>query len=386
MKKVLATTLSLSFMLAAAEQLPYSQLPPGGLSVNNVPQFVVIGADDCGDSETIRWMLNYLKEKKNPAGTGKLSFDSDQLRMAFYINGKYAKEAGKAWKEAYKAGHEIGNHTFSHFLDSAGKTIDARKVDQKTWHEEIIKNDEIILKTIGMKKDELIGFRVPRLEYNRGTYEAITERGFLYDCSIEEGNEPGMDGSNNYWPYTMHNGSHSDSLQAEWSSGEDDWGYEKIGKIDGLWQLPVYNFVVPDDSLAKKFGFEKGLRQRIQNNFEWFDTETGFLTGFDYNIFAPADWDGAAMSAVEFAATLEHSFDLHMGGNRAPFTLGMHPDFYSKDVDEYYSSAGDYKERRKVIEQFIDYALSHPDVRFVTGAQLIEWMKKPVGLDGAKGK
>jgi peptidoglycan/xylan/chitin deacetylase (PgdA/CDA1 family) len=386
MKRALATTLSLSVMLAAAEQQSYSQTPPGELNVKNVPQFVVIGADDCGNAETIRWILDYIKEKKNPAGTGKLPYDGKELRMAFYVNGQYAEEAGEAWKEAYEAGHEIGNHTFSHFLDKEGEPVDARKLDSDTWYKEIVKNDSVILKATGMKKSELVGFRVPRLEYNRGAYEAMVKRGFLYDCSIEEGSEPGMDGTNNFWPYTMDKGSLSDSLQAEWSVGEDDWGYKKVGKIEGIWQLPVYNFVVPHDSLAEKYSFESGLRGRIHNNFDYFDTTTGALTGFDYNIFAPADWDGAAMKAEEFSAKLMNSFDLHINGNRTPFTLGMHPDFYAKSEDEYYSSAGDYKSRRAVIEKFIDYALTQPDVRFVTGAQVIEWMQNPIGLDGTKIK
>lgn len=387
MKKIVGLGLILSTALFAADQLDYSQSAPGGLAVENVPQFVVIGADDCGDTETMNWMIDLLDGKKNPAGKkNKKTFDGSSVQMSFYVNGKYAKDAGDSWKRAYEAGHEIGNHTVSHFLDTAHKPIDARLLDEATWTKEIVTNDSIILAATGMKMKELVGFRVPRLEYNREAFLAMTKRGFLYDCSIEEGNQPGMNGSNNYWPYTMHNGSLSDSLQATWSVGEADWGYKKVGKIPGIWQLPVYNFIVPHDSLAETLGFEKGLRNRIINNFDWFDTTTGFLTGFDYNVFAPADWSGAAMNANEYLVILKYSFDLHMKGNRAPFTFGMHPDFYAESQNEYYASAGDHNSRRKVVEDFLEYVLSHPDVRVVTGKDVISWMKKPVGLNGTKGK
>lgn len=365
----------------------FSQTAPGGLNTNNVPLFVIIGADDCGDTVTMNWMIDLMASKKNPAGSGNTgTFDGAPAKMAFYVNGKYAENAGGSWKKAYEAGHEIGNHTVSHFVDSAYKNIDARLKDKAVWLDEILTNDSIILAETGMKKEDLVGFRVPRLEYNRDAYLAMVERGFLYDCSIEEGVQAGMDGTNNYWPYTMDNGSISDSLQALWSVGEADWGYKKVGKIQGgLWQLPVYNYKVPHDSLSEKYGFEKGLRSRIQANFSWFDTTTGNLTGFDYNVFAPADWSGAAMKNNEYMATLKYSFDLRLKGNRVPFTFGMHPDFYSESQNEYYKSAGDHMARRKVVEDFIDYALSHKDVRFVTGKQMIEWMKNPVGLNATVG-
>ncbi len=387
MKKQLLTALSCTAFSMAASTMAYSSNPPANLAISNVPQFVIIGADDCGNGEMVSWIANFVNSKKNPAGKGNAgTFDGMGAKMAFYVNGTYASEAGASWKAAYLAGNEIGNHTFSHFLDTAGEPVDARLLSKEIWAAEIAKNDSVLLETIGLPKSELVGFRVPRLEYNRDAFLAMTERGFLYDCSVEEGGEEGMNGTNNYWPYTMENGSQADSIMTLQSVGEADWGYKQVGKIPGLWQLPVYNYVVPHDSLASKYGFKKGLRNRIHKNFDYFDVETGNLTGFDYNIFAPADWDGAAMSAAEFLATLKYSFDLHLNGNRAPFTLGMHPDFYSEATNEDYKSAGDHLSRRKVIEDFINYALTKSDVRFITGAQMINWMQNPVGLDGTSAK
>lgn len=386
MTKQFLTVLSCT-ALSFAGTLAASTNPPGNLAVSNVPQFVIIGADDCSDSETVSWIQKFVNSKTNPAGKGNAAtFDGAGAKMSFYPNGVYAEKAGQSWKDAYEAGNEIGNHTFTHFLDSAGANIDARLLGKDVWAAEIAKNDSTLLAVIGLPKSELVGFRVPRLEYNRDAYLAMTERGFAYDCSVEEGGQKGMNGTNFYWPYTMENGSQADSLMTVQSVGKNDWGYKAVGKIPGLWQLPVYNYIVPHDSLAEKYGFKKGLRKRINKNFDYFDIKTGNLTGFDYNIFAPADWSGAAMTSEEFLATLKNSFDLHISGNRTPFTLGMHPDFYAESTNEYYKSAGDHLTRRKVIEDFINYALTKSEVRFITSAQMINWMQNPVGLDGTAGK
>jgi hypothetical protein len=70
------------------------------------------------------------------------------------------------------------------------------------------------------------------------------------------------------------------------------------------------------------------------------------------------------------------------GGNRSPFTIGAHTDIYS----QYDESANmtwtnfNYQARRKALSDFIDYALSKPEVRLVTYRQLISWLRKPTPL------
>ncbi len=367
----------------SAPKRDYSQNPPGGLKAKNVPQFVVIGADDCGTAEGVNWLINYVNTKKNPAGKGqKETFDGTPAKIAIYVNGTYAKdpEIVESWKNAYKTGHEIGNHTFSHYLNEKGENIDARLLGDSIWYNEMIKNDSVIAASIDIPLEKVTGFRVPRLEYNESAFKMMLKRGFVYDCSIEEGSEDGHDGTNYFWPYTLDNGSMADSLMQIYSTGEDDWGYKPCGKAPGLWEIPVYNYIVPEDKYAKAYGFEKGLRDRIHKAIDFFDPETGNLTGFDYNVFAPGDWAGAQMKQNEYLAVLKYSFDQHIKGNRTPFTMGMHPDFYIKEVDEYYGSAGDYKDRRKVVEQFIDYVLTFDDVRLITAQQLLQWLENPVPL------
>ncbi|HEX2861575.1 MAG TPA: hypothetical protein VHN79_08040, partial [Lacunisphaera sp.] len=92
---------------------------------------------------------------------------------------------------------------------------------------------------------------------------------------------------------------------------------------------------------------------------------TDRITGLDWNVLEAAKCDGP-----EFLAILKHTLDLRLAGNRAPFMVGGHTALYpAKDPG-----------RRKAIEDFVAYALSKPEVRFVTGKQLLEWMRKPQGL------
>jgi hypothetical protein len=68
---------------------------------------------------------------------------------------------------------------------------------------------------------------------------------------------------------------------------------------------------------------------------------------------------------AEFLAILKYTLDLRLEGNRAPFMVGGHTALYPA-IDP---------GRRRAIEEFIDYALSKPEVRFVTPLQLIGWMR-----------
>jgi len=389
---MLKKTLTLLCMATAAFAVNFRQqspLHPGDFPLENVPQFVFIGADDCAEPEAIMWLVNFLGGRKNPDGSPVLA--------TFFVNGRYAQNnhtlaqepeitrTWHAWKRAYKAGHEIGNHTYSHWFpgDWSEPREDARLLSVDRWNAEIISNDLALTANLEIPRSRIVGFRAPFLEYNRAAFEAMIRRGFLYDSSIEEGMQPDQDGTNRFWPYQITEGSIIDSMQAEWSSGANDWGYKGIGKFPNsrMWILPVYAYIVPHDSLAGQLGFKRGLRSRVQRNVPWFNKNTGNITGFDFNLFAPKAWGGAQMRANETLATMKHTFHTHLSGNRAPVSIGMHPDYYMPSQNRNYRSAGNHLQRRKIIEDFVNYVLQYPEVRIVTGANLIAWMQNPVPLN-----
>jgi hypothetical protein len=96
------------------------------------------------------------------------------------------------------------------------------------------------------------------------------------------------------------------------------------------------------------------------------------IVGLDYDLFI-----SRALTGSHALAMLKYALDQRLAGNRAPFVFGAHGDVYT---DSETSRATLPQDRRDVIEQFIEYALSKPEVRFVTGRDLISWMRRPVPL------
>jgi len=80
---------------------------------------------------------------------------------------------------------------------------------------------------------------------------------------------------------------------------------------------------------------------------------------------------------------LEYSLDQHLAGNRAPFNVGVHAGIYSSKYT--YCTATTATDRQWAIEQFIQYALSKPDVRIVTPIQVIKWLRNPCPLQASSG-
>jgi hypothetical protein len=95
------------------------------------------------------------------------------------------------------------------------------------------------------------------------------------------------------------------------------------------------------------------------------------VTGLDYNAFIVKNWSG-----YELANILLNNLKMRLHGNRVPLTFGIHSHYYGNSVNPGYLNG---------LKMFIDSALTYPEVRFVTGNQLIDWMENPVGLDGTTG-
>jgi hypothetical protein len=72
--------------------------------------------------------------------------------------------------------------------------------------------------------------------------------------------------------------------------------------------------------------------------------------------------------------------DLRLEGNRAPFMVGAHTGIYAKEYDSDPVINISEAERRKAVEDFLDYALSKPEVRIVPPSAIIQWMRSPTAL------
>jgi hypothetical protein len=342
-------------MLFAQDNLAPSQDPPGGLDASDCPMFVTFGWDDNDYADPVSWMVEFMSGKVNPEGSGnEATFDGAPARHAFFFRSDKIQNAGafmnnETIMNAYNEGHEIGNHTHNHEFAYIGDNaqppnISGTRYSQADWENQMNTCDGY-LSDAGIPLEEVYGFRSPGLSVSTETIDAMETIGhFTYDCSVEEGWQDEYDGTNFLWPYTLDDGSSGHeylcSIGKKW----------RIGQHPGMWEIPSYVVILED-----------GSKQ----------------TGFDYNM-----WTWSAMSPDRFVEIMKANLDARYNGNRAPFFMGSHTNYYSPEPNDAHGPAPHYAEMRTAIEEFIDYALSLPDVRMVRGIDIINWMKSPVALGG----
>lgn len=361
-----------------------SAAPPAGLTPKQVPQLVVFGFDDNftsgmpGSPTTggVRFVIDLFANRRNPAGRGNpRTFDGTPALTSFYVATRYLERREidlpehmkRALRAAADAGHEIGLHTHEHRHGA--------KFSSAEWGAEIDTCSRWLSKPfaperaadeatgLGVPKAALVGFRAPFLELGPPLFPALRAAGLAYDCSVEVGFGEGYDGANLPWPYKVVAGFGA--------------GGGSAGNTDGdgreLWELPVYPLIVPSDADCARYGLPPGLRARLHQVVDYFDPADGKITGFDWNV-----WVAFQMSAPEVVATVRHTLDQHLAGNRAPFTFGTHSDIYSEQYPGITGSTAE--ERQQALTQILDDVLARPDVRVVTSRQLLEWLRAPAAL------
>jgi peptidoglycan/xylan/chitin deacetylase (PgdA/CDA1 family) len=355
--------------------------PPGGLETARTPQFVVLTSDDNGFSGRpgsgseggLAFFERMLDGRSNPGGSGEgRTFDGAPVTASYFVvtrflepgHGEDPSILRAAWRQLHQRGHEIAVHTHTH---PHGHRLDA---DQ--WREEMNACRERLTASpeeggVGIPRDEVTGFRAPYLEYNPAALAAAEAEGFAYDSSIEEGFQEHEDGRNFVWPYRLSDGSPGDRFSAR----EHQRG--AVGSHPALWEIPVYAWVVPPDDRCDAYGVEPGLRQRLAGRAAGYDPAQGRITGFDWNL-----WVAFGMARDEFVATVKHTLDLRLEGNRCPLVFGLHSDIYSTGYDDLpASSVGD---RQSALEEAVEHALAREPVRMVAARHLVAWLEDPQPL------
>ena len=371
---------------ASSDRRDPAASPPGGLTPAQVPLFVVFGFDDNGISGVdgsggLRYVNEQFRRQKNPPGRGnRATFDGTPAHFTLYGLSRNVADKDvdqpenvkREWHAAYAAGNELAIHTATH--------PHGRELSVAEWERELTTCKKWMTKPfepsnaaspdtgIGVPAYELVGFRTPYLEYNDNTFEAMARFGLRYDCSIEEGWQDGQNGTDYLWPYTLDQGSPGNAASG---AGEP---VPKVTSHPGLWELPAYAFIVPPDELCDAYAAPKGLRDRMKKAQVYFDTASGKITGLDWNL-----WIEFGMTKAEFVATLKHTLDLRLAGNRAPLTVGMHSDIYSTHYPENtpFSTA---KERQEALRAVLEYALGKPEVRVTSAKELLGWLRQPAAL------
>lgn len=175
----------------------------------------------------------------------------------------------------------------------------------------------------GVPEADILGHRCPYLETKPEVREVLEENGFLYDSTLIEettGNSLSGGPDSRIFPWNMENGI---PINCDW--------YKSIqscaeGERHDLWQVPLW----PLNGYTMDYG------------------------------------DDGAQDVFDI---LKENFDAAYNGNRAPLPIFIHTPWLE---------SSNHLERLK---DFADYALSKPDVYFVTVRQLLAWMQRPVPAD-----
>jgi hypothetical protein len=319
--------------------------PPGALMVEQVPQFIVLGFDDNRFADGMTWVLDTLASKRNPAGKGNArTHDGQPLTVAFYYTTDALDAGGEpllaTWRRATAAGHEVANHTHTH------RALENQGVPW-SWDKEIQQSNAILSDKLGVPAGSIRGFRAPFLNFDEALFRTLEATGgMIYDCSLTHIpiGGPGEQWMvyQHLWPYTLHND--TDGMSGQW----------RVGKHPRIWEIPVYTLPTVGPARAQSI--------------------VAPMAGFDSTAYGTL-----GKSAPDFYNSMKWALDLRLekGDNRAPLTIGLHSDTYSTQHKVY---TAPLEARRKALADFIDYALTKPDVRFVSAVQLLQWMSTPAPL------
>ncbi|XP_032307392.1 uncharacterized protein LOC6497677 isoform X7 [Drosophila ananassae] len=156
---------------------------PGGLSVTETPQIVLMTFDDAINPINIDLYdeLFNNKTRSNPNGC--------PLRGTFYVSHEWT-DYGMV-QDMYSDGHEMASHTVSHSF--------GEQFSQKKWTREIAGQREILAAYGGVKLSDVRGMRAPFLSVGGNKmYKMLYDSNFTYDSSM-----PVYENRPPSWPYTL---------------------------------------------------------------------------------------------------------------------------------------------------------------------------------------
>ncbi|WP_243734321.1 polysaccharide deacetylase family protein [Photobacterium lutimaris] len=373
---------SLAIPTVHAEQ-PSVSVPPSSqspIATQLTPMFISLGFDDNTEIDGLSWVIQLLESYQNPTGLDR--YAEQRMTASFFMHCGPAVENTEIkvlWRELVKNGHEIGNHTLTHPDDKVNYDPLQSWMTAEQWQEEVSKCNDLLTSSIedgGIGVEHIAGFRSPYMTYNDNTLNALLKNGIRYDVSFPAGITPDQTGTNNTWPHTLDHNSPSHSLAAlgGWKPA--------INQYPGLWEVPLHSLIVPPDSALEQYGISYSLRDKVASRVGYFDPSSGKGDNFDWNLYFTPNWGAAGLNENDVVAIYKYNLDLRLEGNRAPLTLGLHSAFYGMlEGEEHFGTPETtVTSRQNVLKRFIRYALSKPEVRFVTHNQLLDWMEKPEPL------
>lgn len=307
--------------------------------------FVLLGSDDNIHAGGVEFFVNAFKGRVNPAGAGNApTYDGTPALMSFYLIGTDIfgphiddQEWRGQYMAAYYAGHEIGNHGFH------GLAADAPQGTVENWLNNWIAPTHEALVRMGIAPEDIRGYRAAQDIVDPAMYEALIQAGYEYANSSTTNHHSNLPA---WWPGTLDNG---------WPGGAE-WDDRDFGENQNIYEVPQ-TYAIGTSAYCDGHWFESADNNTGQDWLE--DIKQTFLDLYD--------------------------------GNRAPLSLCLHSQVWGP-VNTLARGGSDQLtaellERQNAMNEFLDWLLSgeFEDVRIVTHAQLLDWMKNPVALNSSTG-
>lgn len=189
-----------------------SQLPPGGISPKDAPQFVILSYDDAINDTTFTILKDMYKGLAHSNGCPVVATHFVQNRYTNYHQ----------VQQLYAQGDEIALHTFEHTALASQHEIDSGRTVLSTFS--------------GVPLNDIKGFRAPFLNYTNELIQSVQNMGLMYDSSAPTIRQDSS------WPYTLDYG-FSDDVDCNTTNT-----CGKITAHNGLWEIPLYSFFFNDAS------------------------------------------------------------------------------------------------------------------------------------------
>ncbi len=220
--------------------------------------------------------------------------------------------------EAFTRGHELATHTVTHPALVPGYPRLA---------EEVLGARDYLEKFCRIPAAEVSGFRAPFLISNPEQRAFLAQQGFKWDSSLSFPSMGRGGSGERVWPFSLDYGAASPDCAPEWQA---QCGPEE--RLPGFFEVPLAELEFNGG------GYTMDPGKPSQGN-----------TGLEAPVFD----------------VLKANLELAYRGNRAPMPVFVHEPWFNETANT-------------GAKAFIDYALTVPNVFFVTIGQLVEWMKAPV--------
>ncbi|KAL4421300.1 hypothetical protein ABPG75_010591 [Micractinium tetrahymenae] len=273
MRAVIAALL-LGSVGAALGFIEYTTSPPGGLSPDQVPQFVLFTHDDAVNSESyaaVRSIANGREINGCPI-TATMFTKVDGTECSDLV-------------DLYNSGFEVADHSITH--------SSFPELSEDGIREEIVGARQQLAEC-GIPEEAIVGVRTPFLRTNPTVRQIIHDSGFLYDSTQRIRGDPAA----RAWPWDMTNGiPNCDSNGTQACDSSESY--------PGLFEVPVWFLDAQGHEYHMNYG-EDGAVDVFTFLKEAFDASyNGNRAPFPLFVHTPwiEEFDQGLRAFVDYAAT-----------------------------------------------------------------------------------